>query len=91
MPVVNHAFARVTPAIFVVFVVFTGSEKKALVLQVTTQIRHFAVFVKTLCLAGDKGTVKRFTKGTIFWASDFVSILVTETVTEPMESPLAAL
>ena len=29
MPVINHAFARVTPAIFVIFIVFTGSEKQS--------------------------------------------------------------
>ena len=28
MPLVNHAFASVTPAIFVIFVVFTGSEQQ---------------------------------------------------------------
>ena len=28
MPLVNHAFARVTPAIFVIVVVFAGSEQQ---------------------------------------------------------------
>ena len=29
MPLVSHAFAGVTPAIFVIFVVFTGSEQQS--------------------------------------------------------------
>ena len=43
---VNHALARGTPAIFVIFVVSRGLSSKALVLLVRMQIRHFAIFVK---------------------------------------------
>ena len=39
---VNHALARGTPAIFVIFVVSRGSSSKALVLLVRMQIRHFS-------------------------------------------------
>ena len=38
VPLVNHAFARGTPAIFVIF------SSKTLVLLVRTQIRHFRRF-----------------------------------------------
>ena len=38
---VNHAFARGTPAIFVIFVVSRDLSSKALVLLVRMQIRHF--------------------------------------------------
>ena len=38
---VNHALARGTPAIFVIFVVSRGSSSKAIVLLVRMQIRHF--------------------------------------------------
>ena len=41
---VNHAFARGTPAIVVIFVVSRGLSSKALVLLVRTQIRHFRRF-----------------------------------------------
>ena len=41
---VNHALARGTPAIFVIFVVSRGSSSKALVLLVRMQIRHFRHF-----------------------------------------------
>ena len=54
VPWVNQAFARVTPAIFVIFVVSRGLSSKALVLLVRTQIRH--VFVKNHSFWRDKGT-----------------------------------
>ena len=41
---VNHAFARGTPAIFVIFVVSRGLSSKTLVLLVRMQIRHFRRF-----------------------------------------------
>ena len=44
VPLVNHAFARVTPAPFVIFVVFVGLSRKALVSLVRMQIRHFPRF-----------------------------------------------
>ena len=44
---VNHALARGTPAIFVIFVVSRGSSSKALVLLVRMQIRHFRHFRQT--------------------------------------------
>ena len=50
---VNHALARGTPAIFVIFVVSRGSSSKALVLLVRMQIRHFRHF-RPLFLAGQK-------------------------------------
>ena len=51
----NHALARGTPAIFVIFVVSQGSSSKALVLLVRMQIRHFRHFrQKPLFLAGQK-------------------------------------
>ena len=43
----NHAFARVTPAIFVIFVVFTGFEQQTFCFTGWMQIRHFCRFVKT--------------------------------------------
>ena len=63
---VNHAFARGTPAIFVIFVVSRGLSSKALVLLFKMQLCHFlAVFVKNPPLFG--GTKARFTKSTISW------------------------
>ena len=43
-PLVKHAFARVTPAIFVIFVDSRGLSSKAPVLMVRTQIHHFRRF-----------------------------------------------
>ena len=57
MLLVNDAFARVTPAIFVIFVVSQGLSNKALVLPIRAQIRQlsFAVFIKNpLVLAGQR-------------------------------------
>ena len=52
---VNHALARGTPDIFVIFVVSWGSSSKALVLLVRMQIRHFRHFRQNpLFLAGQK-------------------------------------
>ena len=52
---VNHALARGTPAIFVIFVVSRGSSSKALALLVRMQIRHFRHFRQNLLfLAGQK-------------------------------------
>ena len=64
VPLVNHALARVTPAIFVIFVVSRGSSSKALVLPVRMQIRHFRRFRQEPPRFG--GTKARFTKGTAF-------------------------
>ena len=46
VPLVNHAFARVTPANFVISVLSRGLSSKALVLRVRTQIRHFRCFLQ---------------------------------------------
>ena len=53
---VNHALARGTPAIFVIFFVSRGSSSKALVLLVRMQIRHFRHFRQKpfFFLAGQK-------------------------------------
>ena len=61
---VNHALARGTPAIFVIFVVSRGSSSKALVLLVRMQIRHFRHFRQKPPFSG--GTKARFTKSTVF-------------------------
>ena len=61
---VNHALARGTPAIFVIFVVSRGSSSKALVLLVRMQIRHFRHFCQKPFFSG--GTKARFTKSTVF-------------------------
>ena len=61
---VNHALARGTPAIFVIFVVSRGSSSKALVLLVIMQIRHFRHFRQKPPFSG--GTKARFTKSTVF-------------------------
>ena len=61
---VNHALARGTPAIFVIFVVSRGSSSKALVLLVRMQIRHFRHFRQNPPFSG--GTKARFTKSTVF-------------------------
>ena len=67
MPLVNHAFARVPPAIFVIFVVFSrGLSSKALVLLVRMQIRHFRRFRQKNKKPVFRGTKARFTKGTVF-------------------------
>ena len=55
---VNHALARGTPAIFVIFVVSRGSSSKALVLLVRMQIRHFRHFRQNPPFSG--GTKARF-------------------------------
>ena len=57
---VNHALARGTPAIFVIFVVSRGSSSKALVLLVRMQIRHLRHFRQKPPCSG--GTKARFTK-----------------------------
>ena len=62
MPLVNHAFARVTPAIVVVSRRLCS---KAIVLLVRTQIRHFRSFRQNPPLLG--GTKARFAKGTVFF------------------------
>ena len=64
MLLVNHALARETPAIFVIFVVSRGSSSKALVLLVRMQIRHFRHFRQKPTFSG--GTKARFTKSTVF-------------------------
>ena len=57
VPLVNHASARGTPAIFVIFVVPRGLSSKALVLLVRTQIRRFRRFPsKTPLFWRGKGT-----------------------------------
>ena len=61
---VNHALARGTPAIFVIFVVARASSSKALVLLVRMQIRHFRHFRQKPPFSG--GTKARFTKSTVF-------------------------
>ena len=61
---VNHALARGTPVIFVIFVVSRGSSSKALVLLVRMQIRHFRHFRQNPPFSG--GTNERFTKSTVF-------------------------
>ena len=61
---VNHALARGTPTIFVIFVVSRGSSSKALVLLVRMQIRHFHHFRQKPPFSG--GTKARFTKSTVF-------------------------
>ena len=63
-PLVNHAFARVTPAIFVIFVVTQGLSSKALVVLVRTQMRQLRRFRQKPPLFG--WTKARFTKGTVF-------------------------
>ena len=59
MPWLNHAFADVTPAIFLILSFSQGLSSKALVLLVRTQIRRFRHFRQEPppLLAGDKGTV----------------------------------
>ena len=54
MPLVNHAFSRVTPAIFVVFVLSRALSSKALVYWSERNV-IFALFVKNpLVLAGQR-------------------------------------
>ena len=67
---VNHALARGTPAIFVIFVVSRGSSSKTLVLLVRMQIRHFRHFRQKSSFSG--GTRARFTKSTVFGTPMFV-------------------
>ena len=64
MLLVNHALARGTPAIFVIFVVSWGLSSKTLVLLVRMQIRHFRHFRQKPPFSG--GTKARFTKSTVF-------------------------
>ena len=64
MLLVNHALARGTPAIFVIFVVSRGSSSKTLVLLVRMQIRHFRHFRQKPPFSG--GTKARFIKSTVF-------------------------
>ena len=64
VPLVNHEFARGTPAIFVIFVVSLGLSSKALGLLVRTQIRHFRRFRQKPPRFG--GTNAQFTKSTVF-------------------------
>ena len=61
---VNHALARGTPTIFVIFVISRGSSSKALVSLVRMQIRHFRHFRQKPPFSG--GTKARFTKSTVF-------------------------
>ena len=63
MPLVNHAFARGTPAIFVIFVVPRGLSSKTHVSLVRAQIRHFRRFRQKPPLFG--GTKAQFTKSTV--------------------------
>ena len=58
MNLVNHAVARVAPAIFVIFVVFTGYESKSLVLLGRSQIRHVCHFRQNPLLAKDPAILK---------------------------------
>ena len=69
---VNHALARGTPAIFVIFFVSRGSSGKALALLVRMQIRHFRQ--KTPFFFG--GTKARFTKSTVFRTPNFLCRLM---------------
>ena len=62
---VNHAFARGTPAIFVIFVVSRGLSSKTFVLLVRMQVRHFRCFRQKPPFLG--GTKARFTKSTVSW------------------------
>ena len=66
---VNHAFARGTPAIFVIFVDSWGLSSKALVLVVKMQIRHFRRLRQNPPLFG--GTKARFTKSTVSWTKSY--------------------
>ena len=59
---VNHAFARGTPAIFVVS---RGLSSKAFVVLVRMQIRHFRRFRQKPPRFG--GTKARFTKSSVSW------------------------
>ena len=61
---VNHAFARVTHAIFAIFVVVAGSEQQSPCLLVRTPIRHFSPFLRQTPLL-------RFTKSTVFGTPKF--------------------
>ena len=67
---VNHALARGTPAIFVIFVGSRGSSSKALVLLVRMQIRQFR---QKKPFSG--GTKARFTKSTVFGTPNFLGKL----------------
>ena len=75
---VNHAFARGTPAIFVIFVVSRGLRSKALVSLVRTQICHFRLFPqKPPFLAGQKhGLPKAPLLGPRFCANRLFFLLV---------------
>ena len=64
----NHAFARVTLAVFVIFVVSTGPEKQNPCLLGRFQIRHFCRFRRNPLLAGAKA---RFTKSPVFVTPHF--------------------
>ena len=65
MLLVNHACARGTPAIFVIFVVSRGLSRKALVLLIGTPMCHFRRFrQKPPCFGGTKA---RFSKSTVSW------------------------
>ena len=60
MPLVNHAFARGTTAIFVIAVVSRGLSSKTLVLLLERKFAIFAVFVKNhLFLAGQRHGVPK--------------------------------
>ena len=63
MLLVDHAFARVTQAIFVIFVVFTGSEQQSPCLLGRTQVCHFRRFRQNPFFW--QGTKARFTKSTV--------------------------
>ena len=65
MLLLNHAFAHVTPAIFVIFVIFTGSEQQSPSLLLRTRIRHFRRFGQKPPLSW-QGTKARFNKSTAF-------------------------
>ena len=81
---VNHALARGTPAIFVIFVVARGSSSNALVLLVRMQIRHFRHFRQNPPFSG--GTKARFTKSTVFGTPEMKHQQETRTSRLPMQS-----
>ena len=75
VPLVNHAFAYATPAIFVIFRRFlTGFEQQSPCFTGWNVTSSFSLFSSQPPLFG--GTEAWFTKGTVFW-----------TLTEEMTPP----
>ena len=77
----NHARARGTPAIFVIFAVSRGSSSKALVLLVRMQIRHFRHFRQKPPFSGR--TKARFTKSTVFGTPTLEKVQIHQMETAP--------